>query len=646
MSTTTKRRIQVASFSTSDISRANLVTMVMGFVLVVGAAALTVTSTYNTRAASDSKGAARILSTVSGLAQQGTKSYVGGGADRLTLAAASASQVSAAFNDVFASANSPLVLPNLKNPAADAYISWGNLSTALNAIGAPAGLTADISDAMGRATPNFAALVKKLEATQKQYSAYGRAYESAVRLYTYAEAGFGMASTPRVEYDLQTLVSDLGQGELRQDVAFAALLLDAAHAAATASKKVTREQLTAVFDAATAAKPAADALNAVATQSQMAQWLGMGAVGLAVLGVLAIVSGLRGAASEFSKRYTRSVQQFRGDEQSYQELQRGLGEIAAGDFSQDVAVTAASGEYANIAASVNELLQTVRARLDAAASAMRAGVESGSEVLELVVDAKTSGASVAADLQDAAVTLDACSNRSGTMALDSRALLSAAGEVATRSSDATRVAQDAASRLDAMRDGLQDTAKRIKRLGERTQEINAVVDTMDVLSEQIGVVALNASLEAERAGDAGAGFRLVAREVQALAARSQEAMEKISGLVQGVQADARSAGESVERSTGQVVSGANVGAVSHALLSVLAPLSESVSAMAQGLAEHAESNATAVAGASKAAREAHRAVVGVVEQVDNLRDPLNDGQRSMDSGLTALVDTRVEESLV
>jgi twitching motility protein PilJ len=377
----------------------------------------------------------------------------------------------------------------------------------------------------------------------------------------------------------------------------------------------------------------------------MALWLGMGAFALAALGILAVVRGLRTVSAEFSTRYARSMQQFRGDEQGHQELLRGLSDLAAGDLSQDVAVST-SGDYAAIAARLNDVLHVVRERFGAAGAALSAGADSGDQALELVEGAQSSSAQVAQSLSVTAGTLDDCDERSTALALDSRALRHAAAEASARSSDATRVAQDAASRLEALREGLQETSKRIKRLGERSQEINEVVDALEVLSEQIGVVALNASLEAERAGDAGAGFRIVAREVQQLATRSQHAMEKISGLVQGVQADARSAGESVERSTVQVVTGANVGAVSHSLLSVLAPLAESIGSMADVLAEQAETTAAAVAGASAAARQAHEDLSGVVTQVAGLRKPLGDGRRHIDSGLQVLADSTTEEAII
>lgn len=644
MSTVARRRIQVASFSMSDISSGHKMSMVIGVLLIAGSAALAVASNSNARASADSKGAARLLGTTAGQVLHGAQSYVGGGSERLSSAVAGTPMLNAAFADVVGSANSVVVLPALKQPAADAYGAWVNLRDALGQLALPASLSAELSEALGREVGSLASLVKRLEGSGRAATTYAKSYESALRLYTYAEAGFGTASVARVEYDLQVLANEAASSEFRQDVAFLAPLLASAHQAS--ARKVTKEQLSGAYEAAKLAKSHADKLSGAALQARGALWLGAGAAVLAMLGLAGIVVGLRSASSEFSKRYARSLQQFRGDEAAREQLVAGLRAATEGELEVAISVPATSGEFSEIATLVNQVLALVRDRLGAAAAAMTAGIESGDRVLQAAEQARESGQSVIRELDTAAAALAECAAKSGSIELDTRAMLTAADEAAARSAAATRVAQDTASRLEAMRDGLQDTSKRIKRLGERSQEINAVVESLELLSEQIGVLALNASLEAERAGDAGAGFRIVAKEVQALAQRSEDALERISGLVQGVQADARSAAESVERSTGQVVAGANVGAVSQALLSVLAPLAETISAMARSVADGAGSNAVAMSTSARAAEDVKRAAGDVVGQVDGLRAPVEYGRRRLNSGLSSLAEALPADTLV
>lgn len=639
MSQVAKRRIQVASFATSDISSGHRAAMVVGVLLIGASALLAVASNSNARASADGKGAARLLASVSSQVLPGTQLFIGGGSERLSQAATMSGGADAAFQDLASSANSPLILPSLKGPAAAAYTAWGSLKAAVAPLALPATLGAELSDSMGRSVSNFAQVLRKVEGTGRT-----KAHESAVRLYTYAESGFGQASVARVEYDLQTLSSELGATELRGDVAFLDPLIQMAHSAN--GKKVTKEELTGAFEAAKAGSTSADTLAAAAGQAQGALWLGASAAVLALLGLAAVVIGLRSATSEFSKRYTRSMQQFRGDEAAREQLVNGLRATAEGDFESDITVASASGEFNEIANLVNAVLSVARDRLHGAAATMSAGAESGDRTLKLAGKAREIGAGVLSELGATEEALAACSSQSGAIALDSRALVSATNEAVARSADATRVAQDAASRLEAMREGLQDTSKRIKRLGERSQEINGVVESLELLSEQIGVLALNASLEAERAGEAGSGFRLVAKEVQSLATRSEDALQRIVGLVHGVQADARSAAESVERTTGQVVAGANVGSVSHALLGVLAPLAESIGAMAKSVSEVAVANADALALASKSAGSVIRATGDIVTTVGELCEPLESGQRSLRAAAAALSSAGDVDALV
>lgn len=109
-----------------------------------------------------------------------------------------------------------------------------------------------------------------------------------------------------------------------------------------------------------------------------------------------------------------------------------------------------------------------------------------------------------------------------------------------------------------IRENIQDTAKRIKRLGESSQEIGDIVEIIKSIADQTNVLALNAAIQATTAGEAGRGFAVVADEVQQLAERSANATKRIEVLVKTIQADANEAIASMESSTTQVVSGAGI----------------------------------------------------------------------------------------
>lgn len=109
-----------------------------------------------------------------------------------------------------------------------------------------------------------------------------------------------------------------------------------------------------------------------------------------------------------------------------------------------------------------------------------------------------------------------------------------------------------------IRENIQDTSKRIKRLGESSQEIGDIVEIIKSIADQTNVLALNAAIQATSAGEAGRGFAVVADEVQQLAERSANATKRIEILVKTIQADANEAIASMESSTTQVVTGASI----------------------------------------------------------------------------------------
>ena len=152
-------------------------------------------------------------------------------------------------------------------------------------------------------------------------------------------------------------------------------------------------------------------------------------------------------------------------------------------------------------------------------------------------------------INEMAVSIDQVSSN----AAESAAVAERAVEIANKGA---YVVQDTIGGMDSIRSQIQETAKRIKRLGESSQEIGDIVSLINDIADQTNILSLNAAIQASMAGDAGRGFAVVADEVQRLAERSSAATKQIAALVKTIQTDTNEAVISMEQTTAEVVDGA------------------------------------------------------------------------------------------
>jgi methyl-accepting chemotaxis protein len=109
--------------------------------------------------------------------------------------------------------------------------------------------------------------------------------------------------------------------------------------------------------------------------------------------------------------------------------------------------------------------------------------------------------------------------------------------------------------MQRIRAAVQSTSKKIKGLGERSLEIGAIIEVINEIATQTNLLALNAAIEAARAGEQGKGFAVVADEVRKLAERAGRATKDITGLIKGIQVETSEAVTVMEESTREVEEG-------------------------------------------------------------------------------------------
>src|SRR5260221_7998628 len=156
-----------------------------------------------------------------------------------------------------------------------------------------------------------------------------------------------------------------------------------------------------------------------------------------------------------------------------------------------------------------------------------------------------------------------------------------------------------------IRENVQETSKKIKRVGERCNEIGEIVRIIEDIADQTNLLALNAAIQSAMAGEHGRGFAVVADEIRLLAERSAEATKKIATIVKSIQGDTYEAVVAMEESTQEVVSGSRLAdEAGQSLLSIYSAVerqAQTIEGIARAASERAQTSEAVAAAISRIA---------------------------------------------
>jgi twitching motility protein PilJ len=290
----------------------------------------------------------------------------------------------------------------------------------------------------------------------------------------------------------------------------------------------------------------------------------------------------------------RSVESRNLNERNQQAIMRLLdemGTLAEGDLTVKATVT--EDITGAIADSVNfavEALRSLVTTINETAVRVSSAAQETQATAKHLADAANQQAeqitSASAKINEMAVSIDQVSRNSADSA-----------EVAQRSvqiaSNGAQIVRQTISGMDSIREQIQETSKRIKRLGESSQEIGSIVELINDIAEQTNILALNAAIQAASAGEAGRGFAVVADEVQRLAERATGATKRIETLVQTIQSDTVEAVSSMEQTTTQVVNGARLAEDAGTALGEIEKVSTNLAGLIQGISSAARQQSAA-----------------------------------------------------
>jgi twitching motility protein PilJ len=273
-----------------------------------------------------------------------------------------------------------------------------------------------------------------------------------------------------------------------------------------------------------------------------------------------------------------------------------MGSLAEGDLTVKATVT--EDITGAIADSVNFAVEALRSLVttinETAVQVSAAAQETQATAMHLAEAAEHQAqqiTSASAAINDMAKSIDQVSRNSAESA-----------EVAQRSveiaSKGAGVVRQTIAGMDSIRDQIQETSKRIKRLGESSQEIGSIVELINDIAEQTNILALNAAIQAASAGEAGRGFAVVADEVQRLAERASGATKRIETLVHTILADTNEAVTSMEQTTSEVVTGARRAEDAGEALNEIERVSNDLASLISGISKEAMQQSTAASNIS------------------------------------------------
>ena len=246
--------------------------------------------------------------------------------------------------------------------------------------------------------------------------------------------------------------------------------------------------------------------------------------------------------------------------------------MAGGDLTIEPVQVKNKDELGDLAESFNSMMQNLRNLVSQVHTSAEQVAASSEELMASAEQTTEATNQIAASIQEVAggskkqeVSTDESSQAMQEMMAGVQLVATATATVADVSSAATKEAdegdialQRVVIQMDKINESTNDSATVIQQLEERSTAIVKIIEVITGIADQTNLLALNAAIEAARAGEHGKGFAVVADEVRKLAEQSKNSADQIAGLIGEIQADTKHAVRAMEIGTDEVASGISV----------------------------------------------------------------------------------------
>lgn len=274
-------------------------------------------------------------------------------------------------------------------------------------------------------------------------------------------------------------------------------------------------------------------------------------------------------------------------QESIFELVRELEDIADGDLT--ISADIRDDMTGPIAGSVNFMIGQLRGLVERVKLTTNEVSDSAAEVREISGALSEDSLEQADKINTTSRQVREITESIQSVADKTRVSAEVAEQARQSAAEGLKAVSDTIDGMQRIRNQVQETSKRIKRLGESSQEIGEIVQLISDIADRTSILALNASIQAAMAGDAGQGFAVVAEEVERLAERSNDATKQIETLIKAIQTETSEAISDMEESTREVVEGSQLATQAGATLSEIDRVSSQLASLIAEVSSETES---------------------------------------------------------
>lgn len=229
--------------------------------------------------------------------------------------------------------------------------------------------------------------------------------------------------------------------------------------------------------------------------------------------------------------------------------------LAKGDLTVAVEVNS-NDETGQLMAAMKEMVHGLRDMVSRTVD-ISAGIASASRQLQATSEQIATGAEeVAAQASTVATASEEMSSTSSDIARNCTMAADASHQSADAAQEGAKVVQETITGMGVIAERVRETSKTVEALGTRSEQIGDIVGTIEDIADQTNLLALNAAIEAARAGEQGRGFAVVADEVRALAERTTKATREIGEMIRAIQNETKVAVKAMEEGVIEVENGA------------------------------------------------------------------------------------------